>query len=114
MEAPTTWIGVAGVSIITVGGWVKALIDARRNGVAIERVSEHLSNGGHAKNLRDDLDDFRAEVRSGFHETRRDVLGIRQDISCLRGELRDERDARIDLERRIDAEKRRPRKPNVT
>ncbi|GFG76707.1 hypothetical protein MBOT_40720 [Mycobacterium botniense] len=35
------------------------------------------------------------------------MRGIRQDIGGVRGELRDEREARLDLERRIETAKRR-------
>ncbi|WP_163760950.1 DUF2746 domain-containing protein [Mycobacterium botniense] len=84
----------------------KAWIDSRNHARAVGGIRDQLVNG-HDSNLREDLDEFRAEVRAGFDDVRRDMRGIRQDIGGVRGELRDEREARLDLERRIETAKRR-------
>nr|WP_318276522.1 DUF2746 domain-containing protein [Mycobacterium eburneum] len=96
---PTTMIGLAGLLIVTVGGWVKALIDGQRHGRALGQVRDQVKNG-HSTPLRADLDDFRDEVRAAFKDVRRDIGGIRE-------ELRDERRERIEGDRRADERRRR-------
>lgn len=104
MAEPTTWIGVASLGVLTVGGWGKAWIDARRHNRAVGGIRDQLYNG-HETNLRDDLDgvvDGVRGIRDDIGEMRRDMRGFRGDLGGIRGELRAERQARSDLERRID------------
>lgn len=109
METPTTWIEVAGLTVIALGGWGKSWIDSRRHGRVVQGVSDELKNG-HGTNLRDDLDEIRDAVhgiRDDQVETRQDLRGIRTDIIGIRGELRSERIARSDLQQLVDQRLRR-------
>lgn len=101
---PTTLIGLAGLLVVTIGGWGKAWIDGKRHGKAIRQVRDQVQNG-HETYLRDDLDEMGGRLDrliDGMGELRGDVRGIRQDIGGLRGELRDERQARSELERTVE------------
>jgi hypothetical protein len=96
VELPTNPIGLAGLVVITAGGWVKAWIDSRRHDRGVAETRDQIRNS-HATNLRDDEDKIGrivAEVRDELRDQRRDIGGLRQDLSALRGELRDEREAR--------------------
>nr|WP_165964933.1 DUF2746 domain-containing protein [Mycobacterium eburneum] len=119
-DEPTTYIGLAAVVVVTVGGWVKAWIDGRAHGhqaiktrsdvgamrEELGEVREQVKNS-HETNLRDDLDSLRVEMRAGFDEMRTAHKETRRDIGGIREELRDERRERIEGDRRADERRRR-------
>lgn len=69
----------------------------------VQSVENQINNK--PTNLRDDLNDalvILRGVRDRQTEQGRDIKGIREDIGEIRGELRDERGARIELQRQVD------------
>lgn len=103
ISEPTTVIGLAGLLIVTVGGWVKSWIEGKRHGDDIRKIRDQVQNGHAETNLRDDLD----SLKSMLTEQTKDIRGLRQDIGGLRGELREERQARSELERAVERINRR-------
>ncbi|WP_396902676.1 DUF2746 domain-containing protein [Mycolicibacterium sp.] len=126
---PSGWFGLAGYVVVGVVAVLVAAIGAWRGSKAIRQVSGDVGavrtqvENDHESNMRDDLD--RAirimeanavttelisqqigEVHRHLTAHGRDIGGLRTEVGGLRGELRDERDARRDdfreLDRRID------------
>ena len=121
---PADTVGLMGLIIVTVGGWVTAIINGwlhRREVKTIRgdvgEVKEQVQNS-HKTNLRDDIDKTRRAVESvaaqvGLIDQKltdlhsyttsqaHDITGIRQDVGSLRGEVRKERQYRIEFERAV-------------
>ena len=119
---PTTWLGVLGLIIVTVPSIIAGLSlwQTRRNRDNLGEVSDKVDDAnkqlknGHTTNLRDDLTEglrllgiIKADVER-MHDTdirimREDLSGFGKDLRALRDDLNDERQARQNLERRVDS-----------
>lgn len=104
---PDDWLDllgllIAAMAIVGAAGIPSWITTKRQRALSSDmaQVKDQVKNG-HPTNLRDDLDSIKravAEVREHQWELSRDVSGVRTDIGQLRGELRDERTARIDAD----------------
>lgn len=90
---PDDWWDVLGLLITALAligaAGVPAWINSRRHkglSAQLGEVKEQVVNN-HTSNLRDDIDIIHREIR-----------GVREDVAQLRGEVRDEREARIDAD----------------
>ncbi|WP_230870832.1 hypothetical protein [Mycobacterium canetti] len=85
---PTSWIALAGLALILVHQvWQSR--QARLTQQTVRQVESQVSNGG-------------GNLAATVAEMCRDIRGIREDIGGIRGELRDERQARIELQHTVD------------
>lgn len=105
VESPDTWIGLAGVALVQVGTLTALLIQQRRSNRDLGDVKDQVQNS-HTTNLRDDIDGMKRSVEA-LVDIPRDIRGIREDIGGMRGELREEREARLNLQHQVDAALRR-------
>jgi flagellar biosynthesis/type III secretory pathway M-ring protein FliF/YscJ len=103
-NAPDTLIGLAAVVIIQLVVLAVALINARQArgardtaAAATEQVRAQLQNGSEGI-YRDVFDGFVTDVHARFDRLERHQAELHQDVTDLRGELREERGARTDLE----------------
>lgn len=111
------WYDVIGIAILVVSGWVTTFLTIRygqkkahqsHNELAetVESVKNQVANG-HETPLRQDVDDMRSilqVIRDELHIIRRDIFSVHSDMNSIRQELGVERDARTDLEHRMDEE----------
>lgn len=89
-----TWVVIAFVVMCFLGiPWTLQHFDLK--------AIRHQTENSHDTNLRDDIDEIREMVRDGMADIRSDISGIRKDIGGLRGELRTEREERIESDARI-------------
>lgn len=89
-----TWVVIAIVVMCLLGIlWTLQHVDLK--------AIRHQTENSHDTNLRDDIDEIREMVRDGMADIRGDISGIRKDIGGLRGELRIEREERIESDARI-------------
>jgi ABC-type phosphate transport system auxiliary subunit len=112
------WFGVGAAAILTAPATVAAIAGFRNRKklgdvqTSVDDANTQLRNG-HSTNLRDDLSEallMMKDVKQGVHELqnndirliRQDISRISGDISVLRAELTVERDARTDIELRLD------------
>mgnify|MGYP002782238016 CR=1 FL=1 len=91
-----SWQAVVISLIVTVGGLAGVVVKQFFDSKKLSDVKEQVTNGG--SNLAATVGD----VKKMLTEQRKDVHGIRQDIGDLRGEVRDERQARLELARAIE------------
>lgn len=86
------------------GAWLTGYLANRKHigkmASEVKAVRGQVENS-HDTNLRDDIDEIREMVRDGMADIRSDISGIRKDIGGLRGELRTEREERIESDARI-------------
>ncbi|OIN79785.1 DUF2746 domain-containing protein [Mycobacterium malmoense] len=103
-QLPTDWIALAGLTLLLASNAWQTWQGSRTQ-KRVDKVDKQVSNGHFETNLRDDIDGIKSMVTTQS----RDIRGLREDIGGLRGELRDERQARGELERtveRIDRDRR--------
>lgn len=93
---PDDWMDILGLVVVAIAfvsaAAVPALISRNNHkkvSAELGEVKEQVVNN-HTTNLRDDLDIIHREIR-----------GVREDVSQLRGEVRDEREARIAADQKI-------------
>lgn len=96
-QLPTSWIGVAALALLLVfNAWQSWQTSHTQK--TVSKVNKQVSNGHVDSNLRDDID----ALKSMMDDHRRDIQGLRSDIGSLRGEIREERRARGDLQQAVD------------
>lgn len=102
-QAVNTWPAVALAVVSVVGGWgtliIKVWTEGRKNsatGDAVDKIKEQVTNGG--SNLAATV----GQVKSMLSDQREDIAGIRKDIGGIRGEIRQERESRVDLARTLE------------
>lgn len=89
---PSDWFGLAGLALITVGGWVTAWLlrrDQRALHGKVDTVTEQVKNS-HKTNLREDVDLVGAGVQLGndlLLQLVHEVGGIRTDMGNVIGRL---------------------------
>jgi len=102
------WLTLAAVACYGAFQVIHGLVTTRRAGQVrgellgqVEAVRLQVENA-HPTNLRDDIDEIRVEIRTRLHDVHGDIRGLRQDIGSLRGEQREEREARAQLEHHVE------------
>lgn len=90
---PENWVDLVGLGITGTALAVVAWLSHRRLKGPLDEVKDQVQNGHTDTNLRDDIDRLTALVVDGFHETRQDIRGLRE-------EMRIERVERIEGDRR--------------
>lgn len=122
------WYDVVGIFALIVSGWVTTFITIRSGqkravdshselNEKVDQVRTQVANG-HTTPLRQDMDEMRGIlqiIRDELHTIRRDIFSVHSDMSSIRAELGVERDARTDLEHRLDEDHPRShrRKPTA-
>lgn len=108
-----SWPAVALAVVSIVGGWgtviIKVWTEGRKNsatGDAVDKIKEQVTNGG--SNLAATV----GQVKSMLSDQREDIAGIRKDIGGIRGEIRQERESRVDLARTLDDRLKHLERPN--
>ena len=104
IELPTSWLGLLGLLILVIG-WV-LVSRQQRIRADLSAVKDQVRNG-HTTPMRSDLDgiaetlraqgELLADIQGRQDGTAKDIRGLREDVGGLRGELRDEREARAEL-----------------
>ncbi|QDF19324.1 DUF2746 domain-containing protein [Mycolicibacterium fortuitum] len=130
-QLPANNIGLVGLVILTVGGWVTAWINGRNHRSEVRDIKGDVGDvkqqvqNSHNTNLRDDLDKVKQSqedmkrmvesVEAGMHllsqqmgdlhryatSQGRDIGGIREDVGAMRGEIRRDRTAREAFEHSV-------------
>ncbi|QFG08883.1 hypothetical protein PBI_MALAGASYROSE_33 [Mycobacterium phage MalagasyRose] len=89
---PSDWFSLAGLALVTVGGWVTAWLvrrDQRALHGKVDTVTEQVKNS-HQTNLREDVDKVNAgvELSNGLLLALvHDVGGLREDVGNIVGRV---------------------------